>query len=423
METRTRIALAVAVLALTACSDADSPSVTAPPHAVVVPEAAASNVLKRYVAIGTSVSMGWQSDGVNATTQSQSWPAQLSRLSGMEMDVPYIQGTGCKAPIVAPLAANKRTTGEPQNVSDAAAICTTLQPGIDLPARNLALAGATTLDAINATPQNMTHPLFSRLARNILPPRMSQLAAAAAQNPKVLSIELGANEVLQARSGVAIPGVTIFPTANWIPLYNTVADTAAKYAQQVLLTGLISDVATFPSFRRGSEIFADAPTLLAAFHVSVSSDCDGSANLVFVPVRIPTAIATGAFNRVNGLPPYAFSCADGGLGVQDFVLTPAEAQVVNSTMAAMSSHIRSTASRIGAAYFELQSLYGLPGLKPTFSSVQLMTSAQPYGPYISLDGIHPSEAGHAVLAAAAARALNDRYRLRIPTSTAFVASR
>jgi len=261
MQMTRSTALAVAVLALAACNDDRAPSVTAPspapPLSAFIPESEGSNALKRYVSIGTSVSMGWQSDGVNAESQSQSWPAQLSRLAGREMDIPYLDGTGCKAPIAAPLAANTRTSGEPLNVSDAAALCTSLRSGLDLPARNVALAGATTYDALYSTPQNIGNLLFSRLAQSILPSGTPQLYAAVDQNPKVISIELGANEVLQARSGVAIPGVTIFPTANWIPLYNTVADTAAKYAQRVLLTGLITDVGTFPSFRRGSEIFAD----------------------------------------------------------------------------------------------------------------------------------------------------------------------
>ena len=50
-----------------------------------------------------------------------------------------------------------------------------------------------------------------------------------------------------------------------------------------------------------------------------------------------------------------------------------------------------------------------------------MTTAQPYGPYISLDGIHPSAEGQRVLADAAAMALNSTYRLNIPTSTGALA--
>lgn len=66
----------------------------------------------------------------------------------------------------------------------------------------------------------------------------------------------------------------------------------------------------------------------------------------------------------------------------------------------------------------LPSLYGRPETKPAFNAISLMTDpATPYGPYISLDGIHPNAAGHAILASAAAAALDARYGLNIPLSS------
>jgi hypothetical protein len=229
-----------------------------------------------------------------------------------------------------------------------------------------------------------------------------------------VSVELGANEVLGARSGVAIPGVSIVPPAVWAPTYDALVDTVVTNVRKVVLVGLIQDAASFPGFRRGAEIYADAPTLLAAFHVAVAPDCSASQNLLFVPVRVPTAISIGLYYRANALPPYVLSCADGGLGVVDYVLTPAEAGVVNATLATMTQHVRQLAQQRRLAYFALEALYGRAGLKPPFSSVALMTSMQPYGPLITLDGIHPSGAGQAILARAAARALNQRYAMRIP---------
>jgi lysophospholipase L1-like esterase len=83
----------------------------------------------------------------------------------------------------------------------------------------------------------------------------------------------------------------------------------------------------------------------------------------------------------------------------------------------MNAVIRNEASARGFAYFPLGALYEGVVTKPAFSAVAIMTTAQPYGPYISLDGIHPSAEGARVIADAAATALNARYRLGIPTST------
>jgi len=415
------ISLGMALAFLTACSDTPSP--LSPDRAPQAALEESNALLQRYVAIGTSVSMGWQSDGLTAASQYDSWPAQFTRMSGVAFTQPYVSGTGCRAPLAAPLASGLRISGEPAGAPAASLACAPLQGGITLPTQNVAINGATTFNALNSTPESFADPFTPKLYGLVLPPGTTQLRAAMQQKPRVVSVELGANEVLPARSGIAIPGTTITPFAAWAPLYDALVDTVQQVAPRVVLVGLISDVATFPGFRRGAEIYADAAMLLGAFHVQVAADCDANQNLVFVPVRIPTAVATGIGRRNAGLSPTVLSCADGGSGVQDFILTPAEAGVVNAALGQMNAHIRAVADRHKLAHFALETLYGMPGLKPPFSSVQLMTSAQPYGSLISLDGIHPSGAGHAILASAAARALNARYNMRLPEASAFIAGR
>jgi lysophospholipase L1-like esterase len=51
-----------------------------------------------------------------------------------------------------------------------------------------------------------------------------------------------------------------------------------------------------------------------------------------------------------------------------------------------------------------------------------MTSLQPYGTYVSLDGIHPSADGQRIIAEAAAAALDAKYGFGIARS-ALIASR
>jgi lysophospholipase L1-like esterase len=44
----------------------------------------------------------------------------------------------------------------------------------------------------------------------------------------------------------------------------------------------------------------------------------------------------------------------------------------------------------------------------------VLFSNAPFGPYISLDGVHPSGSGQSILADAAVQAINARYGVAIP---------
>ena len=374
-------------------------------------------VLHRYVAIGTSVSMGWRSDGVYAPYQETSWPAQLAALAHREMSLPLIAAPGCRSPLVAPLAAGVRLSGEAAALPAPQLACAPNEAGVTLPAQNVAINAATTRDALLTTPENVGDAGNARLYARVLAPGQTQVTAMLAQNPKLASVELGANELLGARSGVYLPGVTVVPTAAWEPLYLAVLDSVETTAKHGLLVGLIDDAMSFPGFRRGAELWAARATL-APFNVAVAPDCEGSANVLFVPVRVPVAVAAGVGRANAGQSPAVLSCANApsASGVADYVLAPAELDALNAQLAAMNAVIRREAGARGWAYFALGALYEDAANKPAFNAVALMTSAEPYGPYFSLDGVHPSTLGHQVLADAAARALNARYRLGIPTS-------
>jgi len=413
--TRSALALALATVAA-ACSDAipatapTSARVTASGNATEEFLSEGRGVFQRYVAIGTSVSMGFASDGVNAASQLQSWPAQLARLAHREMSLPLISGFGCQAPLAAPLASGLRISGEPAGAARGTLACLVNEEGVTLPTQNVAIVAATTQNALFTTPETTTDfnngPAYAR----VLGPGQTQLSAAIAQNPKLVSVELGANEVLGSRNGVAVPGVTLFPVFAWAPLYTQLVNQVAEGTKHGILVGLINNVESFPGFRRGSELYADRATFAAAFHVTVMGDCDGSTNLLFVPVRVPIAVGTGLARRRAGAPPFELSCAGAASATaEDYVLTPAEQGVINTQLAQMNVYIRAEAERLDWAHTELEELYGRVNVKAPFSVVQLMTSAAPYGPYFSLDGMHPNGNGSRIIAEAAADALDARY--------------
>lgn len=285
--------------------------------------------------------------------------------------------------------------------------CATNERCVSLPAANVAINAATAIDALGTTPENTTDLGNKKLYARVLPPRTTQVQAMEQQNPKFVSVELGANEVLGAISGAVIPGETVVPPSYFAQAYDQILDRVARTVNAgSVLVGLIDDAGSFPAFRTGDELYANRAEF-ALFGVAVQTNCQNSPNLLFVPTLVPRAVAAAA--QLHAVVP--FSCAAGSPTDIDYILTPTEVAQVNGLLYAIDQHIQQEAARRGFAYFRLQALYGRPGLKPSFSIVTMMTNLQPYGPYISLDGVHPTALGQSVLADAAAGAINARYHL------------
>ena len=399
--------IVAACLVLTACQDVTNPIPTSP--IAGQNESEGRGFAQRLVTIGTSISAGTCSDGNIASCQNMSYVAQLVRMYDRQPTLPLIGGTGCKSPFAGPIIGFKRISGESVAAPEASLSCAPNEPGVVLPTQNLAIPGALTQDALTTRPEDRTDAYSSQLYRRILLEGSSQVSAAIAQNPKFVIVELGANDILGIHSGVVIPGASFVPFNVWAAQYNAVLDQVETVTKQGLLVGLGREISKLSSLRRGSELWADRAAFLSAFNVDVNANCDGSANLLVVPAVVPAAVAQGLGRRQAGAPPFVLSCAEGAFNVQDRVLTPAEAAAVDAQLVLMSDHIRGQAAARGYAFVELEVLYGLP--KPTFSVVSFMTGGTPYGPNISLDGLHPSAAGHTIIANAAARAIDDRYNV------------
>ena len=379
-------------------------------------------VFQRYVAIGTSISLGWASDGVYFETQEDSWPAQLARLGHREITQPYIQSPGCRSPIVPPLAADRRLSGERIFANLATLSCAPLLPGVTLPTQNVAVNGARVADALFTTPENVTDLSNRLLYSRVLPPGTTQVSAMEAQNPKLVSVELGSNEIFGAQSGIALvgaPPLPILDPATFASQYRQVLDRIeAEKVKHVLLVGLPTNPFLVPAFRTGAEIAANATVLLAGFNVAVQPDCatTGAQNVIFVLLKLLPAMQAGLAARAAGLPALPFSCAGAGPTAVDYVLTPAEQAIVLGVVTQMNAIIQAEAQARGYAYMSLDALYAAPGVRTPLNVATLLTSAQPFGPYMSLDGVHPNAAGQALIAEGAALALNQRYDLGIPVT-------
>jgi len=402
----------IALVAATACTSDQAIGPTAP----LANESEGRGVFQRYFAIGTSVSAGVQSDGLIAATQMTSWPAQLAGAAGRSLNLPLIDGTGCRSPLAAPLGLGKRISGEGAAEDAAQLSCAPLKAGVFLPVDNVGLNGARTHDALYTTPENigLTDQGNAKIYGRVLQSGQTQVSTMLATSPKLVSVELGANEVLEARYGIAIEGGNLASFDQWAADYDQVLDNVQKVSKMAVVVGLIDDLGHAAAFRTGDELSNDGGEFLENLYVAIQPDCQNSPNLIFIPFAVPTAAAYGAAYYQAHLGPYPFSCAGQGPTTPDFILTPSEQTTVNDLMHRMTAHIQSEATKRGFAYFALGSLYDRNDIKGPFSLGVVLGTAQPFGDYFSLDGLHPSALGQTILARAAAQALNDRYNLGIP---------
>ncbi|HEV8446565.1 MAG TPA: hypothetical protein VGQ44_07085, partial [Gemmatimonadaceae bacterium] len=195
-----------------------------------------------------------QGDGLIAANQLASWPAQLSTAAGRTLNLPLIDGTGCRSPLTPPLAFGKRLSGEGAGDDPAQLSFSPDEAGVFLPVDNVGLNGARTHDALYATAQNITDQGNAKIYSRVLQPGQTQVSTMMAANPKLVSVELGANEVLQARSGIAIEGGNLASFDAWAPVYDQVLDSVQKVTKMAVVVGLIDDLGHAAAFRTGDEL-------------------------------------------------------------------------------------------------------------------------------------------------------------------------
>lgn len=418
-----RMLAATAAVTALACTDAPSaPSTTADASADYTSAADAHRWFEHYVAMGTSISQGWASEGILAASQHESWPAQLARMAGRELTQPYIDAPGCRSPWAVPLVQFRRVSGEPLPSSPTLS-CAPNSAGVTLPAANVAVTGARAIQALLETPQ--TIPATDANAKHysrILPPNTTQVQAMRLQRPQLVSVEFGGNEVLGANGGLLrMPQIIEDPVVYAQRMDQIFAKVREVRPEGVLVVGMPADLSRIPGFRTGSEIWADRLALLGAFNVSVNENCGGNPNLVTVPAVVVPTIGAGLQAKQAGKGPVPLSCANRP-DVADGILTPNDVTKLRWVLGVMSTHLKNRVRESRWAYFDLGVLYDATWAKPPFSSIALMTSLEPYGPYFSADGFHPSALGQTVLASAAARALNARYNLGLVPTLALTAN-
>jgi lysophospholipase L1-like esterase len=395
-----RVATLGAVLAAVACET--SRDVLGP----VTPSG--GEIFRSYVAIGNSITAGFQSNGINDSTQAQSYAVLLARSMGTRFAYPALAKPGCPAPI-----ANTQTgflVG--QTATTVPPACSARIPAsVTEIINNVAVPGARVLDPTSPTDASNALTTFVLGGK-------TQVQRALDADPSFVTIWIGNNDVLQAGlSGILVPGVV--PGQAGIRSTQAQFQTAYDALTSQLLAGApdvkgvlmgVAQVSNLPSMSLGGLIAGSATiqaglTAAAGKAVTVHPNCTGSASLINVP-QIIQAI------RAN-THPAVISCAPGALPapVGDvFVLDPAEQVTLSGAITGYNNYIKSKADALQFGYWDPNPLFvakRATGEIPPFPNLASATAT--FGPLISLDGVHPSGAAHILIANELIAVINTKY--------------
>ena len=414
------------------------------PHVDVPAVSTGSLDLTKYVAIGNSMSAGYADNALYNEAQQNSYPNLIAK------QFKIAQGGGS---FVQPLVdVSSVGIGVAQNarlVLGAAADCSgnislapvnsanegdfnifTTSVAAQGPFNNMAVPGAkavTTIYPGYGNPANGAgnfNPFFTRMTAN--PASASILSDAAAQVPSFFSLSIGNDDVFAyALSGGAADGIT--PSAGpagagFDASVDVIVNTLTANGSKGIIANIpgLSAIPYFTTIPYNGLLLdaANAAALSAAYAplgISFQAGYNG-----FI---IEDAGAPGGLRQIQqgelvllSVPQDSLKC--GGWGSMkpipnQFVLTASEILPIIDAIGAFNAKLKSVADAKGLAYVDVNAFMNTVKSGIVYNGVNINASFVAGGAF-SLDGVHLTPLGNALLANAFIDAINTKYGASIP---------
>ena len=396
----------LAALPMIGACDADSNEVWAPN--------AVDGMFARYVSIGNSITAGFQSGGITADMQMQSYAYLLADqigltvgAAGAEFNAPLMTAPGCPPPLTN-IFTQERVGGL------TAGDCFLRQTTPEL-LHNVAVPGSAIIDALT----NMDATSGPNALTTLFLGGRTQLEAAADVDPTFVSVWMGNNDVLGAlltTTNAGNPALVTDP-ATFASRYSQVMESldAMENIQGGVLIGVVQ-VTAAPYASVGGAYFQAAaviPTL------TVNANC------------LATAPIPGTTESVSVLVPFHYGATLMGMAAAgmattldcsvDDVISTTEALNMVSAVAQYNAAIEAEADERGWLFLDPNELLVQLQADPTaiapfpaFGATDAASLAAPFGTALSIDGVHPSAGTHVMVANALIAAINAHYSTSIP---------
>jgi lysophospholipase L1-like esterase len=364
-------------------------------------------IFQNYVAMGNSITAGYQSGGISDATQQQSYAALLARQMGTRYAYASLRNPGCPAPIINFNTQVRPTGAPPCALRDPARVTDILN--------NVAVPGASSFDPTDAdgTP-------FSNTLTSFILGGKSQVQRALDARPTFVSIGIIGNDYLsfavQDGRTAALAGIT--PVATFSANYDAMLAqlTAGAPGVKGIILGNVLPTAVpilFPASAMSNPVFKAGFDAQAGTTTTLDASClaGGSGANSLINTFLAHQIRAGTF------PPIVACVPGGELGALPaplgdiLVLHPAEQTLINNIVNGYNTYLSAKAGSVDFAYYDpnttlntLKTAGTLIRATPNYAS-----ATAPFGSGMSLDGVHPTLPVHRELANAMIPVINAKY--------------
>lgn len=367
-------------------------------------------LFENYVALGNSVTAGFQSGGLNDSTQRESYAFLLAKQMNTRFAYPSFPQPGCPAP-----TGNWVSQKTVDSLRPTPGGCTFRNPALSTSIlNNVAVPFAYAVDLTTSGPALITaNPLQTLILGGA-----TQVDLALRADPTFVTVWIGNNEILSpATVGMlgGLPGSAppLIPPTTFIPQYAAIVNklVTAPNLKGGVLIGVIQ-VASAPRFFPADSLII--PANKAAFdtwtgRTSALIGCGASGYLM----------STEGMKQIrSGALPAVVSCVKNTpqAPIGDiFMIDPTELATISGAVTAYNAYIKAKADSVGWAYVDLNPVLAQLRAARLVPTVPAFTSPRaPFGEYVSLDGVHPAQKAHIAIANVLIDAINAKYGTSVP---------
>ena len=348
---------------------ASPPALPAAPSTITNKAGAPGTVtITLMLGMGDSIGEGVQSGDASRPTQRSSYLVLLARQIGVPLYLPSIRSG-------------------PLGVVGNTSLRSRLLPGLE--AANLSVSGADVNSLLNDQADATSEALINSETDLVLFPRLgSQIQIAESIGAPLIVCWIGNNDVLSA-----VISFSQFDASQMTPVAEFAAD-FHELAQRLQALG-------------GAVVFANIPDVAGLGFLVDRQDLIKFLGNDF-------GLAEGDFTSIVVMLAIRLGLDDGSLLADpNFVLDASEVELIRQRINAFNQIIADEAAAIGMPVVDIHALF------ETFAASPPVILGVPITPrflggFFSLDGVHPSNIGHAIIANAFIRTINLRFDKAIP---------